>query len=47
YDLVIPQEYFESEKIQALMDIINTDTFKTRVESLGGYSTEKTGQVII
>lgn len=46
YDLVIPQEYFESEHIRRLLEIIGTDGFKTRVESLGGYSTEKTGTVI-
>ena len=47
YDLVIPQEHFDSAKIQALMNIINSELFKKRVESLGGYSTDKTGQVIL
>lgn len=47
YDLVIPQEYFESENIQTLLEIINTKAFKKRAESLGGYSTAKTGEIII
>jgi len=47
YDLVIPQEHFESAKIQALMDIVNSDVFKKRVEALGGYATDKTGQIIL
>ena len=47
YDLVIPQEYFESAKIRALLDIINSAGFKKRVEALGGYATHKTGQVIL
>ena len=47
YDLVIPQDYFESPTIQALMDIINSAAFKKRVEALGGYATDKTGQVIL
>ena len=47
YDLVIPQELFESSKIQVLMEIINSAAFKKRVEALGGYATDKTGQVIL
>jgi len=47
YDLVIPQEHFESAKIQALMNIINTDVFKKRVNALGGYATDKTGRILL
>jgi len=47
YDLVVPQEHFETAKIQALMDIVNSGAFKERVEALGGYATHKTGQVIL
>jgi len=47
YDLVIPQAYFESENIQTLLNIVNSGTFKKRVEALGGYSTEKMGTVIL
>ena len=47
YDLVIPEEYFESEKIRALLEIINTKEFQKRVAGLGGYSTEKTGEIIL
>ncbi len=43
YDLVIPEEHFESENIRILIEAINTGRFKKRVEALGGYSTEKTG----
>jgi putative molybdopterin biosynthesis protein len=46
YDLVIPTEHLESEMIQLLMEIINSPAFKQQVESLGGYHTEKTGQMI-
>jgi putative molybdopterin biosynthesis protein len=46
YDLVIPQKYFESDNIQILLETIKTEDFKKRVESLGGYSTEKTGNII-
>ncbi|MFC1858963.1 molybdopterin biosynthesis protein [Thermodesulfobacteriota bacterium] len=45
YDLVIPAVHFESENVQILLEIINTPKFKKRVEALGGYSTEKTGEI--
>ena len=47
YDLVVPQEYFETEPVQILLEIINSPAFKQRVEALGGYSTEKTGEILI
>ncbi|MDY6791988.1 MAG: molybdopterin biosynthesis protein [Thermodesulfobacteriota bacterium] len=46
YDLVIPENHFESENIQILLETINNADFKKRVEALGGYSTEKTGIVV-
>ena len=47
YDLVIPQEHFETDNIRVLLDIINSETFKTRVTALGGYDTQKTGMVLL
>ncbi len=47
YDLIIPEIFYESENIRILLDTINSPEFKKRVEFLGGYSTEKTGKVII
>ncbi|MBW2605301.1 MAG: molybdopterin biosynthesis protein [Deltaproteobacteria bacterium] len=47
YDLVIPEIYFESENIQILLETIDSSEFKNQVEALGGYSTERTGQVIL
>jgi putative molybdopterin biosynthesis protein len=46
YDLVIPEAYFESQNIRILLETINSAEFKKRVESLGGYSTTKTGTII-
>lgn len=46
YDLIIPETYFESENIQILLHTIRTPEFKKQVESLGGYSTQKTGEII-
>jgi len=47
YDLIIPEIYFESENIQILLEIIDSSEFKDQVEALGGYSTARTGQIII
>lgn len=46
YDLVIPLEYFETEAVQILLEIINSPAFKQRVEALGGYNTQNTGEII-
>jgi len=47
YDLVIPEEFFGDPKIQTMLDIIETDEFKTIVEGMGGYETGETGRVVI
>ncbi|MBA4368888.1 MAG: molybdopterin biosynthesis protein [Desulfobacterium sp.] len=47
YDLVIPEIFFETENIKMLLETINTADFKKRVELLGGYSTKKTGEIMI
>ncbi len=47
YDLIIAAEYFESENIQLLLEAFNSREFKNRVDALGGYSTEKTGEIIL
>jgi putative molybdopterin biosynthesis protein len=46
YDLIIPAEHFASESIQTLIEVITTAEFKERVEALGGYSTQRTGETI-
>ncbi len=46
YDLIIPQAYFDSPNIRILLETINSANFRQRVESLGGYSTRRTGEVI-
>jgi putative molybdopterin biosynthesis protein len=46
YDLAIPLEHFDTHSIQILLEIINRRTFKQRVEALGGYNTQNTGEII-
>ncbi|WP_028316192.1 molybdopterin biosynthesis protein [Desulfatibacillum aliphaticivorans] len=47
YDLIIPEGIFESEKIAILLETIRSDAFKKRVDALGGYHTERTGEVLM
>jgi putative molybdopterin biosynthesis protein len=46
YDLIIPNGHYHSQNLQILLEIINSQAFKQRVEALGGYSTQNTGKVI-
>ena len=46
YDLVIPRRFFDGDAVQALLDVIRSKAFRQTVEGLGGYGTEKTGQII-
>jgi putative molybdopterin biosynthesis protein len=45
YDLVVPETHFESDNFQFLLSTIRSSGFKQQVVQLGGYSTEKTGEV--
>jgi putative molybdopterin biosynthesis protein len=47
YDLVIPESCFDSEHIRILLEVIATKAFKKRVEALGGYSTKRTGEILL
>ena len=46
YDLVIPEEFMEDEKIARMLEVIRCDSFKKKVLALGGYGVEKTGQFV-
>ncbi len=46
YDLIIPDRFFHTRKVQAMMETIQTREFKDRVTALGGYDTGNTGKVI-
>jgi putative molybdopterin biosynthesis protein len=47
YDLVIPQIFFENPNVRALLEVIRSTEFHRQVESLGGYSTRKTGEILM
>lgn len=46
YDLVIPDRFYQTDKVQGLVETINSKAFQDRVAKLGGYSTESTGKVM-
>ena len=46
YDLVIPSERYEDEKVQFVLSVIRDDTFRREVDALGGYDTSSMGQVV-
>ena len=46
YDLVIPEEFFEDEKIELMLEVIRSQEFKELVDQLGGYDTSETGNVL-
>jgi len=46
YDLVIPEEYLNDEKILTLLDVIRSPQFKNCVVALGGYGVERTGEEV-
>ncbi|MEW5735823.1 MAG: substrate-binding domain-containing protein, partial [Thermodesulfobacteriota bacterium] len=45
YDLLVPEIYFDSEKVQLLLAVIRSPQFIARATTLGGYHFEKTGTV--
>ena len=46
YDLVIPDKFYSTQKVQVLLETIQTKAFQDRVISMGGYSTKHTGQIM-
>ena len=46
YDLAIDESSIHTDKINILLETINSSKFKNRVVQLGGYSTEKTGNTV-
>ncbi len=45
YDLVIPIDLFEDQRIKLLLEIIRSSAFTQQVLALGGYEVEETGRI--
>ena len=46
YDLVIPREVYESDRLRPLLSLVRDADFHREVQALGGYDTASTGQVV-
>ena len=47
FDLVIPETVLNEEYMQIILEIIRSSEFKKNIESIGGYNTNKTGEIIL
>lgn len=47
YDFLVPYNLLEDDRVKKFIEILMSDEFKERVESLGGYGFESTGQIIV
>ena len=45
YDLLVTQEFSETERFLSLLELIRSDEFKRRLHVIGGYNTEDTGKI--
>ena len=45
YDLLIPDDAWDTEQVKLLIEILKSDEFKTRIEALGGYELDQPGRV--
>lgn len=45
YDLLIPDYAWDTPMVQALVDVLASDEFRTRMEELGGYRVDQPGRV--
>ncbi|MEW6185720.1 MAG: molybdopterin biosynthesis protein [Thermodesulfobacteriota bacterium] len=46
YDLIIPEKFFQEEKIQALLSVVGSTEFQKAVQTLGGYDLSLTGRMV-
>ncbi len=46
YDLIVPTVFLDDARMKAALDLMNNDSFKTRIEELGGYNLRNCGSVM-
>ena len=46
YDLVIPARYREDERMLALLDVVRSGEYKQAALAMGGYGTDRTGEIV-
>ncbi len=45
YDLVIPTEFYGSDLLAPLLNLVRTADFRRQIDALGGYDTGRTGEI--
>jgi putative molybdopterin biosynthesis protein len=45
YDLLIPDYAWDTPMVQALIEVLQSDAFRARMEELGGYRVDQPGRV--
>ena len=45
YEFAIPEEFIELPHVKAFIEVLKSDTFKEELERLGGYGTERAGEI--
>lgn len=46
FDLIVPTFFIDDARMKAALDLMNNDSFKTRIEELGGYNLRDCGSVM-
>jgi putative molybdopterin biosynthesis protein len=47
YDFLVPFDLLEDEKVERFIEILKSDEFRKKVDVLGGYGFERTGEIVI
>jgi putative molybdopterin biosynthesis protein len=47
YDFLIKEELYDNKLIQEFIELIKSKEFQRRVNELGGYGFQRTGEIII
>ncbi len=45
YDLVVPAEFYDSDLLAPMLDLVRSRGFRKQIEELGGYDTTRTGEI--
>ena len=46
YDLLIPDQAWDSPMVRQLLSILKSPAFREKVESMGGYTLDRPGELI-
>ena len=46
YDLLVPDSAWETPMVQKMIEVLKSDAFRTKIESLGGYTLDRPGEEI-